>query len=64
MKREKYRSGIEAPYRWRDWAAKQDGISGDALKHFINYNEAVRPDRSKGAGLLAYRGGELLGRKP
>src|ERR1700680_2624621 len=36
MKREKFRSAIEAPYRWRDWAAKEDGISGDALKHFIN----------------------------
>src|SRR5437879_3765219 len=54
MKREKYRSCIEAPYRWRDWAAKEDGISGDALKHFINYDEAVRPDGSKGPGLLAY----------
>ena len=29
MKREKYHSAIEAPYRWRDWAAKDDGISGD-----------------------------------
>jgi restriction endonuclease S subunit len=54
MKREKYHSAIEAPYRWRDWAAREDGISGDALKHFINYDEAVRPDGSKGAGLLAY----------
>src|SRR5215472_2291276 len=35
MKREKYRSVIEAPYRWRDWASKEDGISGDNLKHFI-----------------------------
>src|SRR5260370_6703655 len=54
MKREKYRSAIEAPYRWRDWAIKEDGVSGDALKHFINYDEAVRPDGSKGPGLLAY----------
>src|SRR5712691_10918324 len=54
MKREKYRSAIEAPYRWRDWATKEDGISGDALKHFINYDEAVRPDGSKGAGLLTH----------
>src|SRR2546425_9324344 len=35
MKRVKYRSAIEAPHRWRDWAAKEDGLSGDALKHFI-----------------------------
>jgi type I restriction enzyme M protein len=54
LKREKYRLLIDPPYRWRDWAAKEDGISGDALKHFINYDEAVRPDGSKGAGLLAY----------
>ncbi len=54
MKREKYHSAIEAPYRWRDWAGKDDGISGDALKQFINYDEAVLPDGSKGPGLLAY----------
>src|ERR1700758_2251786 len=35
MKKEKYRPVIEAPYRWRDWAAKEDGISGDSLKSFI-----------------------------
>src|SRR5882724_1241312 len=23
-----YRSSIEAPYRWRDWAAKPEGITG------------------------------------
>jgi type I restriction enzyme M protein len=50
MKREKYRPAIEPPYRWRDWAAKEDGISGDALKRFINCDEAVRPDETKGAG--------------
>lgn len=54
MRREKYRPAIEHPYRWRDWAAKEDGISGDALKHFINYDEAICPDGSKGLGLLAY----------
>jgi type I restriction enzyme M protein len=55
MRRAKYRSAIEAPYRWRDWAAKEDGTSGDALKHFINHDEAARPDGSKGAGLLVPR---------
>ena len=44
MKREKYRPAVEAPYCWRDWAAPEDGVSGDALKHFINYDEAVRPE--------------------
>jgi type I restriction enzyme M protein len=54
LKREKYRPVIEPPYRWRDWAAKEDGISGDALKHFINQDEVTRPDGSKQPGLLAY----------
>src|SRR5437660_3433079 len=48
MKRQKYRPAIEPPYRWRDWAAKEDGVSGDALKHFINYDDATRPDATKG----------------
>lgn len=54
MKKEKYRSVIEAPYRWRDWAAKEDGISGDALRNFINQEETVLPDGGKGPGLIAY----------
>ena len=43
-----------APYRWRDWAAKPDGITGDALIAFINHDEAIRPDGTKGPGLFAY----------
>jgi hypothetical protein len=39
------------PYRWRDWAAKEDGITGPELTAFINYEEATRPDGGKGAGL-------------
>jgi type I restriction enzyme M protein len=54
MKKEKYRSVIEAPYRWRDWAAKEDGISGDALRNFINQEETILPDGGKGPGLIAY----------
>jgi len=42
------------PYRWRDWAAKEDGITGDELIAFINNDEAVRPDGSRGPGLFAY----------
>lgn len=54
-KGEKFRGAIEAPYRWRDWAAKADGITGDELLAFINQDrEVVRPDGSKGAGLFAY----------
>jgi type I restriction enzyme M protein len=54
LKRQKFRSVIEPPYRWRDWAAKDDGISGDALRNFINNDEATRPDGTKGAGLLGH----------
>lgn len=49
-----YRPAIEAPYRWRDWAAKEDGISGPELLAFINQDEAMRPDGKRGPGLLAY----------
>jgi type I restriction enzyme M protein len=51
--RSKFRPAIEPPYRWRDWAAKDDGITGPELQAFINYEEATRPDGKKGAGLLA-----------
>ena len=49
----KYRPAIEAPYRWRDWAAKKDGITGEELTRFINNDEAVRPDGNRGPGLFA-----------
>lgn len=50
----RYRSSIEAPYRWRDWAAKAEGITGPELIAFINQDEAVRPDGERGLGLFAY----------
>src|ERR1700734_3280645 len=50
----KFRAAIEAPYRWRDWAANPQGITGDELLAFINQDEARRPDGKKGAGLFAY----------
>ena len=49
-----YKPIIQPPYRWRDWAAKEDGISGEDLTHFINDQEAVRPDGTKGKGLFEY----------
>jgi type I restriction enzyme M protein len=45
---------IEAPYRWRDWAAREDGLTGDELLAFINQDETHRADGSRGAGLFAY----------
>src|SRR5206468_10173577 len=50
----KFRPALEPPYRWRDWAAKPQGITGDELLAFINQDEAVRPDGKRGAGLFAY----------
>jgi type I restriction enzyme M protein len=37
----KYQPIIEAPYRWRDWAAASNGISGDDLLEFINQDAAT-----------------------
>lgn len=50
----KFKPAIDAPYRWRDWAADPQGITGDELLAFINSDEAVRADGKKGAGLFAY----------
>ena len=51
---EKYHPAIEPPYRWRDWAAQDEGITGDELIAFINNDEAGRPDGTRGPGLFAY----------
>lgn len=50
----RYKPSIEPPYRWRDWAAKPEGITGPELIAFINQDEAVRPDGTRGPGLFAY----------
>lgn len=52
LRGEDFRPAVEAPYRWRDWAAQADGISGDDLIAFINNDQAQRPDGSRGAGLF------------
>ncbi len=54
MSSQRFRAALELPYRWRDWAAKPEGITGDELISFVNSEEAVRPDGTKGAGLFAY----------
>src|SRR5579859_3330149 len=36
----KFRQAIEPPYRWRDWAAKAEGVTGPELIAFINQEEA------------------------
>jgi type I restriction enzyme M protein len=50
----RFRPAVEPPYRWRDWAGKPDGMTGDTLIAFINQEEAICPDGNKGAGLFAY----------
>jgi type I restriction enzyme M protein len=50
----RFRPAIEQPYRWRDWAANPQGITGDELLAFINNDEGVRPDGTRGPGLFAY----------
>ena len=49
-----YRAAIEPPYRWRDWAANPQGMSGGDLLAFVNQDEATRPDGTRGPGLFAY----------
>jgi len=50
----KYKSLLQSPYRWRDWASKEDGITGDDLIQFINQTETTRPDGTSGMGLFQY----------
>ena len=54
MSGKRFRPALDSPYRWRDWAAKPEGITGDELIAFVNNEESVRPDGTKGAGLFAY----------
>jgi type I restriction enzyme M protein len=54
LKGEKFRPAVKPPYRWRDWAAKEDGITGDALTAFINQETVKLPDGKEGPGLFAY----------
>src|SRR5580765_6631105 len=50
----KFKPAIEPPYRWRDWAAKSDGITGDELLAVINNEETTLPNGKKGLGLFRY----------
>ena len=49
-----WRPVVEAPWRWRDWAAPADGITGADLLSFLSADETVLPDGSRGPGLFAY----------
>ena len=52
--RKRFRPAIEPPYRWRDWAAQPDGITGDELLAFIDNETATLPNRKRGPGLFRY----------
>ncbi len=50
----RFKAAIEPPYRWRDWAANPQGMTGEELLAFIGQDEAIGPDGKHGAGLFAY----------
>ncbi len=50
----RFRPAIDPPYRWRDWAANTQGMTGPELIAFVNQDEAVRPDGKRDGGLFAY----------
>lgn len=50
----RFKPAVEPPYRWRDWAANPQGVTGDELLTFINQDECTRPDGKRGPGLFAY----------
>ena len=54
MSGKRFKGAIEAPYRWRDWAAEDAGITGPDLLRFLTAEETTMPDGSKGPGLFAY----------
>jgi type I restriction enzyme M protein len=49
-----FQPAIKFPYRWRDWAAVEGGITGDELIAFINQEKAILPNGKEGLGLFSY----------
>ena len=54
LKGKVYKPAIAKPYRWRDWAEVEGGITGDELISFLNLESAVLPDGKTGPGLFTY----------
>ena len=55
----KFKPAVEPPYRWRDWAANPQGVTGDELLAFINNEETTLPTPGggppkRGPGLFYY----------
>jgi len=61
---------IEPPYRWRDWSANPQGVTGDELLAFINNEETTRPGSAEGSPALPQNRGfsrktaDLQGKSP
>jgi type I restriction enzyme M protein len=49
-----FHAAIDPPYRWRDWAARRDGITGPDLIRFLAAEETIRPFRL--SALIAWPG--------
>lgn len=49
-----HRPVVDAPYRWRDWAAEVEGLTGPDLLAFLTADKAERSDGSEGLGLFPY----------
>ena len=49
-----FRATVAPPYRWRDWAADEGGITGPDLLRFVSADDTTLPDGSAGPGLFAY----------
>ncbi len=47
----KFRPAVEAPYRWRDWAAKPDGITG---RNLSPSSTRTKPSVPTGSAAPAY----------
>nr|WP_292183631.1 class I SAM-dependent DNA methyltransferase [Mesorhizobium sp.] len=54
MSGKRFNAAIEYPYRWRDWAAEDGGITGPDLLRFLTSEETELPSGLKGPGLFAY----------
>src|SRR2546428_5250911 len=50
LARKKFKPAVDPPYRWRDWAASDRGLTGEELLAFINHEKTTRPDGTEGPG--------------
>ena len=63
LQRRAYHPIVAEPYRWRDWAVGEKGLTGNDLLVFIREQRATLPDGGNGFGLIPYLS-KLRGRAP